>query len=117
MDPALHAALHARLVGNWSGTFTGTDTTPAKLQVAITSDTQGQMTLRLVTDRSLKAGAASEIELGNHGLHWTQALTGKSCKATASVEAAAAHHGADTMKGTLTCGQQEMTFALQKNQQ
>lgn len=115
MDPALHAALHARLVGNWSGTFTGTDATPAKLQVAIASDKQGQMTLKLATDRVLKAGAASEVALDSHGLHWTQALTGTSCKATATVETAAAHHGTDTLKGKMTCGQQELTFALQKN--
>lgn len=115
MDPALHAALHARLVGNWSGTLTGVDAAPTKLQVAIASDKNGQMTLKLATDRSLKAGAATDVALERHGLHWTQALTGKPCKATASVEAAA-HHGTDTMKGTMTCGQQEMTFSLQKNQ-
>ena len=116
MDPALHAALHARMVGNWSGTLTGVDAASTKLQVAIATDKQGQMTLKLVTDRALKAGAANEVALDGHGLHWTQALSGQSCKATATVEAAAAHHGADTMKGTMMCGQQEMTFALQKNQ-
>jgi hypothetical protein len=115
MDPALHAALHARLVGNWSGTITGADAASTKLQVAIASGKQGQMTLKLATDRSLKPGAASEVALDTHGLHWTQALTGTSCKATATVEAAAAHHGTDMLKGKMTCGQQEMTFALQKN--
>ena len=117
MDPALHAALHARLVGNWSGAITAADATSTKLQMAIASGKEGEMTLRLTADRSLKAGAASEVALDGHGLHWTQNLTGKSCKATATLEAAAAHHGTDTMKGTMTCGQQEMMFALQKNQQ
>ena len=115
LDPALHAALHARLVGNWSGTLTGGDAASTKLQVAIANDKKGQMTLKLATDRSLNAGAASDVALDRQGLHWTQALTGKPCKATASLETAA-HHGADTMKGTMTCGEQEMTFSLQKNQ-
>src|SRR4030095_6368762 len=72
MDPALHAALHARLVGNWSGTITGADASSTKLQVAIASGKQGQMTLKLATDRSLKAGDASEVALDSDGLHWTQ---------------------------------------------
>ena len=116
LDPALHAALHAQLVGNWSGTITGADAAPAKLQVAIATDKQGQTTLTLATDRSLKAGVASEVALDSHGLHWTQPLNGKSCKATAPMQAAAAHHETDTMKGTMTCGQQEMAFTLKKLQ-
>ena len=115
MDPALHAALHARLIGEWSGTLIGADSAETKLQLAIATGKDGQLALKLATDRSLKAGAASEVALDGHGLQWTQALTGKSCRATAAVEGAAAHHGTDTMKGTMTCGQQELNFRLQKN--
>jgi len=115
MDPALHAALHAQLVGDWSGTIHGTDGATTKLQVAIASGKEGQMTLKLAADRSLKAGAASDVALDSHGLRWTQSLTGQSCKASAGLDTAAPHHGAQTMKGTMTCGQQEMTFTLQKN--
>lgn len=114
VDPALHAALHARLIGEWSGTLIGADSAETKLHLAIARGKDGQLALKLATDRSLKAGAANEVALDGQGLQWTQALTGRSCKATAAVEAAA-HHGTDTMKGTMTCGQQELTFRLQKN--
>lgn len=115
MDPALHAALHARLAGDWSGTINSADAAVMKLQVAIASGKDGQMTVKLAADDSLKAGAATDLALDSQGLRWTQSLTGQSCKASASLESAAAHHGAQRMKGTMTCGQQEMTFTLHKN--
>jgi len=116
MDPALHAALHARLAGNWSGTLAGTAVAATKLYVAIANNKQGEMTVNAGTIAATKTSPAHDVALDAHGLHWTQPVAGKSCRATASLEAAASHHGADTMKGTMTCGQQEMTFTLQKMQ-
>ena len=114
MDPALHAALHARLVGNWSGTLTA-ESAETKVQVVIASDKSGQLTIKTKTSGPMKAGDGTAIALDSGGLRWTQPMSGMNCKATAALEAAA-HHGPDTMKGTMTCGAQEMSFAVTKLQ-
>jgi hypothetical protein len=113
MDPALHAALHARLHGTWTGMVTSSDGIASKLQMAIATDKQGKTTVKMTTDRSMKTGSATDVALDAQGLHWTQPISGASCKATAVLEAAA-HHGPDAMKGTLVCGHGEIPFALQK---
>ena len=115
MDRALHAALHAKLMGNWSGTLTGLNATATRLQLAIASDKKGQMTIKTRTEGSVKAGGASDVAVDAKGLHWKQSLAGTNCKATAAVDAAA-HHGADTMNGTMRCGSLEVTFTLQKTE-
>jgi hypothetical protein len=113
MDPALHAALHARLHGNWTGTVTSADGVARKLQLAVATDKQGKVTLKVNADRSMNAGSATDVTLDAKGLHWTQPVSGSSCQATAVLEAPA-HHGPDAMKGTMACGHGEIPFALQK---
>ena len=113
MDPAPHAALHARLVGNWSGTLTAAST-ESKVQVVIASGKNGQLTIKTKTSGPMKAGDATAIAIDDTGgLRWTQSMSGMNCEAAVAVEAAA-HHGRDTMKGTMTCGAQEMSFAVTK---
>ena len=115
MDPALHAALHARLIGEWSGTLTAAHAAETKLQVAVATDKKGQLIIKTKTDGLMKAGAATEIALDSEGLHWTQSMSGRDCKAKAALEAST-HHGPETMKGTMTCGTQEWPFAITKLQ-
>ena len=115
MDPALHAALHARFVGNWSGTLTAAHSAETKLQVAVATDKKGQLTIKTKTDGLMKAGGATEIALDSEGLHWTQSMSGRDCRAKAALEPSS-HHGLETMKGMMTCGTQEMPFAMTKPQ-
>lgn len=115
VDPALHAALHARLVGNWSGTLTAAHSAETKLQVAVATDKKGELTIKTKTDGLMKSGGATEIALDSEGLHWTQSMSGRNCQAKAALEPSS-HHGLETMKGTMTCGTQEMPFAMTKLQ-
>jgi len=113
LDPAAHAALHALVHGTWSGAWSPTDAGPAKLQLAIASEKDGRLTVKMTTDGPMKAGAASDIAIDAHGLHWTQTLAGSSCKAAAALEPTT-HHEAETMKGTLTCENRDIAFVLRK---
>jgi len=113
MDPALHAALHAQFHGSWTGTVTSPDGVSTKLHLAVANDKQGKLTLKVSADRPMKTGPATNVTFDPQGLHWTQAIAGASCKATAVVEAAA-HHGPEAMKGTMACAHGEIPFALQK---
>jgi hypothetical protein len=113
VDPAVHDAMHARLLGNWSGTLTSSGGSPITLQLAIANDKHGKMTVKMNTDRSMKAGAASDVAIDALGLHWTQVLSETSCKATAVLDTAT-HHAPDTVRGTLACEQGELAFALHR---
>ena len=113
LDPAAHAALHALLHGSWSGDWSSTHATATKLELAVGTDRNGKPTLTIKTAGEMKAGAASEVAIDSHGLHWTQPLMDTSCKATAALEQSA-HHSPATMKGTMTCGTREMVFVLHK---
>ncbi len=85
VDPEVHAAMHAQLLGTWSGTLTSTGGSPSTLHLVIANDKQGKLTVKMSADPSMKAGAASNVEIDALGLHWTQALADASCKATAAV--------------------------------
>jgi hypothetical protein len=100
------------LLGNWSGTLTSTGGSPITLQLAIANDKQGQMTVKMNTDRSMKAGPTSDVAIDALGLHWTQALSDTSCKATAVLDAT--HHAPETVRGTLACEHGELAFALHR---
>jgi hypothetical protein len=109
MDPALHALLH----GTWTGTVTPSTGAPVKLQVAVATDKQGNTSLKVSGDPSLKAGASTDVKLDDKGLHWTQALAGETCAATAKIEGQE-HHGAASLTGKMACGKTELPFALEK---
>jgi hypothetical protein len=113
LDPALHAAMHARLHGSWFGTLSAIGSDAAKMQVSIANDRHGNLTVKMNVDRQMKAGLASDVSLDAHGLHWTQPLSGASCKATAVLDAAT-HHLPPTMRGTMACEHGEVAFALHK---
>ena len=113
VDPAVHAAMHAQLLGNWSGTLTSTGGSPITLQLAIANDKQGKLTVKMSADRSMKAGAASDVAIDALGLHWMQALSDTSCKATAVLDAAT-HHAPETVRGTMACEHGELAFALHR---
>ena len=58
-------------------------------------------------------GAARNVMMEGAKLHWTQDLSGASCKATA-VLTAATPPIPETMKGTMGCENGEVTFTLRK---
>src|SRR5258708_9167730 len=113
VDPAVHAAMHAQLLGTWSGTLTSTAGSPSTLHLVIANDKQGKLTVKMSADPSMKAGAASDVEIDLLGLHWTQALADTSCKATAALDAAN-HHPPETVSGTVACEHSELAFALHR---
>jgi len=115
MDPALHAKMHAQLLGSWFGAFIGADVQAAKLSIAIASDARGKMTINMLS-AATKGAPSTDISLDKDGLHWTQAANGMSCKVAAAVEAGSGPNKQDQLKGKMTCGQQEMPFALTKRQ-
>jgi hypothetical protein len=113
LDPATHAAMHARLLGNWSGTLSSIGSRPTEMQLAIVEDKQGNMAIKMKAAQHMKAGPASDIAVHEDGLHWTQALSGASCKATAGLETGS-HHGPETMKGTMACARGDVAFTVHK---
>lgn len=84
-----------------------------KLHLAVTGDKLGKMTVKVRTDQTVRAGPASHVAIDGDGFHWTQDVSGASCKATASLSAATPHVPA-TMKGTMACKHGELAFALHK---
>jgi hypothetical protein len=83
------------------------------MQLAIVEDKHGSMAIKVKSAPNVKAGSASDIALDESGLHWTQALSGSSCKATAMLDVAS-HHAPDTMRGTMACDHSEVAFTLHK---
>jgi hypothetical protein len=110
-DPATHAALHALFHGTWQGLSSSSDGVSGKLNLAVANDDHGKMTLALNTDQ-LRPGAASDIGFDGEALRWKQDVSGTACSASATVSAAAGEP--ETMKGTMTCGRDAITFKLQK---
>lgn len=113
IDPQQHALMHGLLLGNWTGTLTSPDGSSTKLDLAAMNDRHGELTLKMASSRSKDVGAASDVVLDGHTLRWTQALSGKSCKASAVVTAQTAQT-AEKMKGTMACPEREVAFALEK---
>lgn len=114
VDPAVHAAMHAHMLGSWSGTLGSTEANPMALHLGIASNRQGKLTLKMTTDRAMKAGAASDVTIDAQGLHWKQALSDTPCKATAVVQPAT-DDGPETMKGTIACDHGDVAFVLQRS--
>ena len=88
-------------------------TIPTLLDLAAMNDRHGALTLKMASSRSKELGGASDVVLDGHTLRWTQALSGKSCKASAVVTAETAQT-AEMIKGTVACPEREVAFALEK---
>ncbi|HYT69139.1 MAG TPA: hypothetical protein VEL51_22140 [Vicinamibacterales bacterium] len=113
LDPAQHAAIHARLLGNWTGTSSFPGAVSRKLDLAVGHDKLGNVTLEMTAEPTVRVGAASKVAIDGGTLHWTQAVAGSECQATAVVKAPTALRP-ETLKGTMACEQGEVTFALRK---
>ena len=114
LDPAVHAAMHAKLLGNWTGMLTSVGSDPRQVQLAITHDQHGKMTVSMKHgDAGISDPIGTDVTIDQHGLHWSQALAGVACKATAGLETGT-HHGPETMKGTMACTHGDVAFSLHK---
>lgn len=114
LDSAQHAAMHPLLLGSWKGAFSSPQGVSSGLHLSVAHDSLRKVTLRMSTDRSIRAGAASNLATNGDKLHWTQDLSGTSCKATA-VLTAATPLVPEMMKGRMACEDgEEITFILQK---
>ncbi len=112
-DSAQHAAMHALLHGSWKGTLSSARGFSSGLDMMVTHDSVRNVTLRMSTDQPIRAGAASNVVMDGATIHWTQDLSGTSCKATA-VLTAATPHDPDLLQGNLSCEDGEVTFTLRK---
>ena len=113
MDPAQHAAMHALLHGSWQGTSSSPEGVSGKLNLAVASDKQGNLTLKMKADQPIRVGAASNLAIDGNKLQWTQAVSGKPCEASAVVSAAT-DDVPQSMRGTMACEHGEIAFALHK---
>lgn len=105
--------MHALLLGSWKGTFSSSQGGSIGLDMSVAHDSARKVTLRMSTDQPNRAGAASNIMLDGAKLHWTQDVSGTSCKATA-ILSAATPLVPDTMEGKMACEEGEITFTLRK---
>lgn len=112
-DPSQHAAMHALLLGSWKGTSSSNESVPKALDVTVATDKLGNVTLKMKTDQPVPFGAARHVAIEGGTLRWTQDVSGNACKATA-VLSAATPLDPETMKGSMACEHDEITFTLQK---
>lgn len=113
LDPAQHAAMHALLLGSWQGTFKSAQGVSSGMDLSVAHDSVRTLTLKMTTDRPLRAGAASNFVMNGDNLYWTQDLSGTSCKVTA-VLSAATTLVPEMMTGSMACEDGEVTFTLRK---
>ena len=113
LDSAQHAAMHARLLGSWTGTLSSPRGVSAGLDMSVAHDSARKVTLKLSTDRPIRAGAAGDVVVAGDQLQWTQDVSGASCRATA-VLSAATPRAPETMKGRIVCEGGDITFTLLK---
>lgn len=113
IDPSQHAAMHALMHGNWTGASISRAGVSRKLDLMVARDRLGNLTLQMTTEQPVRVGSATHVNIEGSTLTWTQDYSGAPCNATAVVSAAT-ELAPETMKGTMTCQQGEITFALQK---
>ena len=112
-DSGRHAAMHALMSGSWKGTFSSPQGVSSGLELSVAHDSAQHVTFRMSTDQPIRAGAGSDFVMNGDKLHWTQELSGTSCKATAVLTAATPFAPA-LMEGKMACGHGEITFTLRK---
>lgn len=81
--------------------------------MSVAQNAPRKVTLRMSTDQPIRAGFASHFVIDGDKLHWTQDLSGTSCKATA-VLSAATPLVPEMMEGKMACEEGEITFTLRK---
>ena len=113
VDPSEHEAMHGVLLGKWTGTSSSLEGVSRKLDLAVASDTRGNVKLKMKADQPIQVGAASSVVSEGNTLQWTQVVSGAPCKATAVVSATTPV-APETMKGSMACQNGAITFALQK---
>ena len=113
LDPAQHAALHALLQGDWHGTLTAPRGPSRPVELTVSTDKLGNGIFRLTGDRAVHVGPASQVSIEGRRVRWVQDIAGMPCKAVGDVIAATSRDP-ETLKGTMSCTQGEMTFALSK---
>lgn len=113
MDPELHAALHGKLVGDWAGSLKAADGRTTNLRLQVTSNKEGQLTVSAGGHDAGHHAVPNQASLDAQGFHWMHALAGSHCRATANLQATT-HHSAETLKGSMICGGQELPFTLDK---
>ena len=113
MDPAQHAALHALMHGDWHGTLSTPEGSSRTLDLTVSTDKLGHDVFQITGEPAARVGHASQIAIEGHQVRWMQDISGMPCKAVADVVAATSRNP-ETLKGTMTCAQSEMTFALHK---
>jgi hypothetical protein len=112
-DSATHAAMHAALHGSWTGTLSSHRGDSSGLSLSVAHDSARKVLLTMRTDRPIHVGVGSDFMMHGDKLHWTQDLSGKSCKATA-VLTTATPRAPEAIRGELACEDGEITFTLHK---
>lgn len=113
IDPAVHAAMHALVAGNWHGTIQDGGAQARKLDLAVTREKNGSLTLKATGEDPLKAGSATDVSIEAGTIEWTQNLSEVLCKATAIVSAPNGKTPA-SMTGVMACDGRRLSFALEK---
>ena len=109
IDPVLHALLH----GDWHGTLNVSEGLTSPLDLNVSTNKLGKEVLRIAAEPSAHVGPASEFAIEGHSVSWVQDVSGMPCRAAAHL-VPATKSDPDTLKGTMSCTQGDMTFALQK---
>ena len=112
IDPVLHALLH----GDWHGTLSVSEGLTSALDLNVSTNELGKEVFRVTAEPAAHVGPASELAIEGHSVRWVQDVSGTPCKAAAHLVPATTSDS-DTLKGTMSCAQGDMTFALRKTKQ
>jgi hypothetical protein len=112
-DSATRAILHALFHGTWQGSFAPGQPASGAVELAVRTDSSHGIVMTMKAGQPARSGPGADFKAANGTLTWTQELAGNLCKTTATV-AAPTKTEPQTMKGTLTCGEQASAFALRR---
>jgi hypothetical protein len=113
VDSATHAALHALLHGSWTGALTSAHGISTSMEMAVAHDSLLKLLLTINGAEPTGGATASDFMIQGDTLHWTHALSGATCRATAVLTAATRAVPA-TMNGRMVCADSALTFSLRK---
>jgi hypothetical protein len=112
-DPATRALLHALFHGNWQGAFAPGQHASGALELSVAADSAHGLVVQMMAAQAARSGRGADFKVEGGRFSWTQDLAGNTCKATATVTSATKTEP-QTMKGTMTCGDQASAFILRK---
>lgn len=112
-DPAACERLHRLLHGSWTGTMKSSKGVSGDLSLSFVPDSARAPMISMHAAHALRAGAASNVALIGDRLTWTQVVLGAPCQANAVLDAVTPDAPA-TLKGTMECAEDEITFAVQR---